>query len=507
MKNKNKKKYGLETLDDHQLVRNYNESGDVSILNILLERWSTIAMGTAMQVMMNKCDAEDMVQEAYIKIIKNLKNFEGDYGIVAWVRKIVYNTCMSKKVEESKRKNREIKFSTNMEESSKGEAMEEKNIEIFELIKSKWDGLPQHYRLPVWLRHYERMEFKEIANLLSLSESTVKSQAKRGLEKLKGLLSKSGITLTTVLLTNTFMHMESKASAELIVSKIPGIIKDSTSTQLTKVILSMGTVKFVCLFVFLGSLAVFIFDNQLLRELEREFFNGDVSIEKVEPFSTWSENFNDAEISDHIVINVGKVELMKDGGVNNSSCLKIVEDVTILKLKFPHAKLPLKLSYKSSFATNSRHGIIIFWSSFEWLCQLNGWGDMNVIVALKDNNEVVWSIDEVYLTESAIISMSGGKRISLNIFNKAQRNDFKILFYGGHLIDDLKLEQIKKTDVPDIATELKALDSIRAKKQKGSKGIVLDSKLIGNKNQKVNFQFLNNKHVNGENVTLNTTGK
>jgi RNA polymerase sigma-70 factor (ECF subfamily) len=69
-------------------------------------------------------------------------------------------------------------------------AREERGIQI----RQRLDRLPYNYRAPLVLRYYNELSYKEIAEVLSLPEGTVKTRIHRGKMALKEALEKDGVT-------------------------------------------------------------------------------------------------------------------------------------------------------------------------------------------------------------------------------------------------------------------------------------------------------------------------
>lgn len=473
-----------EVIEDLRLVVEYQETNDKKLLNSLLERWTNVALGTAMQVMANQSDAEDIVQEAYIKIIKSLKSYRGSYGIRSWVMRIVYNTCIDKKREESKRKKREENVSQRrtIVTSNHSDGEEQQN-ELFALIKEKWDGLPQRYRMPVWMRHYEKMEFKEIASVLSVSENTVRSQAKRGLSKLKELLSKSGVTLTAVLLTNALAHVQSQASSKVIISNIPTIIEETSIRGVSSLSSSLFTLKkiilLICVTMVLGA-GVIVFNSSFRNGLEKS----KVTITP-ELFKGWVESFNSPNLPATIRCTDGKLTHKKSGGKNNSGCFLTQEGRADIRIKLPKSNYPIKFSYTYKvLPQKERIGSMAFYEKFDWFCQIQSWGDIMPIKHIADSFK--WVTEEYYLLENAIILKTANINCMLNIYNKSnQREELVLILKGKMLLDDFKLEKVDFADCPDFKRELEYLNKIPNKMRKG----VVSSDMIGFEKGKILFKF------------------
>lgn len=127
-----------------------------------------------------KDDAEDVLQEAFIKIFKSLDKFKQDSSLETWMRRIVINTALNH--QRSKLYMYPMIDISDIEESEEPTALEYMNAnEIMELVNK----LPDGCRIVFNLYAIEGYKHKEIAELLSINEGTSKSQLARAKKILK----------------------------------------------------------------------------------------------------------------------------------------------------------------------------------------------------------------------------------------------------------------------------------------------------------------------------------
>ncbi|MDO5558183.1 MAG: RNA polymerase sigma factor [Oscillospiraceae bacterium] len=127
----------------------------------------------------NRYDAEDIMENTFLKYIKCNKKFREEEHRKAWLLKVTVNSCNSfftsgwSKHRAQLDDAREISYSTEFEKS-----------EVYYAVAA----LPEKYRVVVHLFYYEEMSIEEICEILGAKESTVKSQLHRAREKLKEIL-------------------------------------------------------------------------------------------------------------------------------------------------------------------------------------------------------------------------------------------------------------------------------------------------------------------------------
>ncbi len=133
-------------------------------------------------------DADDLMQEGYIKVYKNLGAFKGLGSFEGWVRKIFVNNCL----DYLKRK-KNLVFTDNLDEKQElhpvldGEKeIKLSNDDLLKIIQA----IPDGYRTIVNLFCIEGYNHKEIAEMLHISEGTSKSQLSKARNKLQEIIKK-----------------------------------------------------------------------------------------------------------------------------------------------------------------------------------------------------------------------------------------------------------------------------------------------------------------------------
>ncbi len=148
------------------------------------------AHNLARWLLRNEQDAQDVVQEAYLRAFRSFSGFHGTNGR-AWLLTIVRNTSYT-----LLKKNRAVDFTTPFDEEihvtgheSASPATILEHSEDAELIKEAMDALPAEFREILVLRHQEGLSYKEIAEIAQIPPGTVMSRLARARGKLKEYLA------------------------------------------------------------------------------------------------------------------------------------------------------------------------------------------------------------------------------------------------------------------------------------------------------------------------------
>jgi RNA polymerase sigma-70 factor (ECF subfamily) len=147
------------------------------------------AHNLARWLLRNEQDAQDVVQEAYLRAFKSFGGFHGSNGR-AWLLTIVRNTSYT-----LLKKNQAVDFTTFDEEihasgdESASPAIIVEHAEDAELVTKAMDELPAEFREILVLRHQEGLSYKEIADIAQIPPGTVMSRLARARAKLREYLA------------------------------------------------------------------------------------------------------------------------------------------------------------------------------------------------------------------------------------------------------------------------------------------------------------------------------
>lgn len=154
------------------------------------EEWSSYVYSLAYRLAGNKADAEDLAQEAFVRVFRFLKDYHGG-SLKGWLYKIVTNAFYLK-VEKDKKAPvlpGDDEFIARLTAQSGDNVMEvlertETHSEVHRAIAS----LPPDYRVAVILADLEELPYQHIAELLEVPVGTVRSRISRGRHLLKVIL-------------------------------------------------------------------------------------------------------------------------------------------------------------------------------------------------------------------------------------------------------------------------------------------------------------------------------
>ncbi len=181
---------------DVQLMLKFQQ-GDKEAFVTIMRKYYPLLLNFNYKFLGNKEIAEDMTQEVFLRIYKSISKYTPKASFRTWAYKIARNLCLN-----VLRRNRHLfvsldqpvlvkddKLIRQIEDRNLSKSDEEvTNRETAELIKAAIHSLPIKQRMVVIMRTYDNFSYKEIACILSISVSAVKSLLSRARATLKSKL-------------------------------------------------------------------------------------------------------------------------------------------------------------------------------------------------------------------------------------------------------------------------------------------------------------------------------
>jgi RNA polymerase sigma factor (sigma-70 family) len=156
----------------------------------LYKLYSRAMYNASMRILNDSGEAEDVLQEAFLDAFNKINTFRNEANIGSWLKKIVVNKALNqlkkRKIQYTEIDN--IESSNDFKDETNTEEQQEKEIQL-EQLHNAIQKLPDGFRTVLTLYILEEYSHKQIAEALSISESTSKSQLNRAKAKLKEILA------------------------------------------------------------------------------------------------------------------------------------------------------------------------------------------------------------------------------------------------------------------------------------------------------------------------------
>ncbi len=176
-------------MNESTLVK-YCINGDQKAQRMLFEMYAPKMLGVCLRYAKNKEQAEDALQDGFVKVFSNLEKFSGEGSLEGWVRRIMVNTSLDQIRKDAKLQNNvswdDVDFKIENDSFILEGLMAE---DLLKLINT----MPQGYKMVFNLFAIEGYSHKEIALKLNISENTSKSQYSRARAYIQTKLEELGI--------------------------------------------------------------------------------------------------------------------------------------------------------------------------------------------------------------------------------------------------------------------------------------------------------------------------
>jgi RNA polymerase sigma-70 factor (ECF subfamily) len=173
----------MPAADEQQLIAEA-KNGSREAFRCLVERHMKDAYHIAYGFVNDHHGAEEIAQDAFVRVYESLATFRGDAAFQTWLYRIVTNLALNR-IHQMKHR-REERFDGRHEEMTSDQASGIlQDVDIAEHIERALHELPTLQRAVVMLRHMNGLSTHEVSEILHCSEGTVKTHLFRGLEKMR----------------------------------------------------------------------------------------------------------------------------------------------------------------------------------------------------------------------------------------------------------------------------------------------------------------------------------
>jgi RNA polymerase sigma-70 factor, ECF subfamily len=184
----------LTPLSDEALVERIL-AGDTAVFELLMRRHNQRLFRLARSVIRGDDEAEEIVQETYLRAYTNFARFEGRSSVITWLSRIAFHEALRRK-RRRQRTRAAHGFDLDtlpMSDSTANEADATPPESLRATLRQAVDSLPEGMRTVVMLRLVEGLSTKETASALRLSESYVKVRLHRARQLLQKSLEEESI--------------------------------------------------------------------------------------------------------------------------------------------------------------------------------------------------------------------------------------------------------------------------------------------------------------------------
>lgn len=180
----------METTNDEQIVERAL-LGDADAFGEIVRRWERRIYALAYGMLGREEEARDATQETFLAAFRNLRGFRGEARVSSWLHRIAVNQCITRQ------RRARVRPETALEEEAERDAAaftiaahesparRAESRERTQAVRRAVAALPPELRQVLVMKEFEEMTFQEIAQILELPQSTVKSRLYTALKQLR----------------------------------------------------------------------------------------------------------------------------------------------------------------------------------------------------------------------------------------------------------------------------------------------------------------------------------
>ncbi len=168
----------------HSEIINRCRLGDRKAQRELFELYARPMLNVAVRIVDNREEAEDILQESFLEMFKNINGFRAESSFGSWFKRIVINRSLNQL-----RKKKTLVYDYEFEDEADVEQGNETwpDLSVSD-IEQALEKLPDGYKVVFKLFMFDNLSHQEIAEFLGISESTSKSQFFKARKKLRSQL-------------------------------------------------------------------------------------------------------------------------------------------------------------------------------------------------------------------------------------------------------------------------------------------------------------------------------
>jgi RNA polymerase sigma factor (sigma-70 family) len=179
----------MDKLNDQHYI-NLIIGGNTNVFGVLVDRYKNLVFTLSLKMLQSREEAEEVSQDAFIKVYKSLHKFKSESKFSTWLYKITYNACLDRL--RSKKRTTSLVSFDDFEEQEAVSLMNVLNTieerERKQLIQNCLNLLPGEESFLLTLYYFQENSLREISKIMGINENNLKIKLFRSRRKLTGIL-------------------------------------------------------------------------------------------------------------------------------------------------------------------------------------------------------------------------------------------------------------------------------------------------------------------------------
>jgi RNA polymerase sigma-70 factor (ECF subfamily) len=197
----NKKQDRAKEAEEDRALIAKAQAGDMAAFRKLVERHQRRAFVIALALVRDENDARELVQDAFLRVFKNLAGFQGGSSFFTWLYRIITNLAIDlirkpgrqandleeARIDVEEQAESELPFLSHFDGADPVDVVRRR--EIAARLHTALDGLPSYHRAVIVMREIDGLSYDEMASAMGVSKGTIMSRLFHARQKLQRTLS------------------------------------------------------------------------------------------------------------------------------------------------------------------------------------------------------------------------------------------------------------------------------------------------------------------------------
>ena len=181
----------MRNLSDQEIIDSVRK-GNKSDYSIIINRYKNKAFSMLKRMLKNEFDAEEVLQDCFLKAYNSLNSFKGEAKFSTWFYRIVYNSALTKLSSQKRKIEAEmssVEDNFDLESEYNADDIEKKDLQEF--VQDIINKLPERYSAIITMFYLNEMSIEEISEVMQITVSNVKVMLYRSRNSMRDLVLKS----------------------------------------------------------------------------------------------------------------------------------------------------------------------------------------------------------------------------------------------------------------------------------------------------------------------------
>jgi RNA polymerase sigma factor (sigma-70 family) len=431
----------------------YAKEGDVGELDSLLADHLDRAFCQAKRLLGNASEAEDAVQDAFLRLVHSAHRYDGSVPFAGWLASMVHWSALN--VWRSRRRRLRRDRQACSQQPSREEREAFSSTEQNEVVRAAVLELPERYRRPIDLHYFAGLSQREIGLALGMQEDAVAKRLQRARECLRSLLQRRGVTVTGALVLLALHSAPADAAPVTLSAKVLAATHASSTASAVSTNLAVSSVSY-----FSGKMLAIVVASSVMAGgawWSLVATANDTSASTSTP-ELQSFTFDRADEQQAFSVLTGSWTWLQDMGYERPGCMETDGGLFLLELPVDRRDLPLQVTFRTNIqGTTNGHSCGVHFNESSWRAIFHNVG--TVVYVDPDGNQ--WSEHKFYVTEQYVYFSADGK-LTNYFFHQVDSETEKIHLKITNRIrvDNLEIRRISADKLPNVDRFVGALNRI-----------------------------------------------